>query len=102
MEQIINQLMHNFDFSLMFILNVVTYVLIKFVDEINKEKIVTTWQKRIIFVCVSIIIGCIYYFLSDVKPIVIINSIIIAPIAWSWLAKPIADRLGIDYKHKYK
>ena len=102
MEQIINQLVANFDFSFMLILNVVTYIIIKLVDEINKEKIVTTWQKRIIFVCASLVIGCIYYFLSDVKPIVIINSIIIAPIAWSWLAKPIANKLGIDYKPKYK
>lgn len=98
MEQIINQLVNNFDFGLMFILNVVTYIIIKFVDEINKEKTVTTWQKRIIFVCVSLVIGCVYYFLSDVKPIVIINSIIIAPIAWSWLAKPIAGKFGIDYR----
>lgn len=102
MEQIISQLINNFDFALILIINVVTYITIKLLDEINNEKIVTTWQKRIIFVCVSIIIGCIYYFLSDVKPIVIIDSIIITPIAWSWLAKPIAGRLGIDYKHKYK
>lgn len=102
MEQIINQLVANFDFGFMLILNVVTYIIIKLVDEINKEKIVTTWQKRIIFICASLVIGCIYYFLSDVKPIVIINSIIIAPIAWSWLAKPIAGKLGIDYKPKYK
>lgn len=102
MEQIINQLVNNFDFGLMLILNVVTYVLIKFTDELNKEKNVTTWQKRIIFVCASLVIGCVYYFLSNVKLIVIINSIIIAPIAWSWLAKPIAGKLGIDYKPKYK
>lgn len=102
MEQIISQLINNFDFALIFIINAVTYITIKLLDEINNEKIVTTWQKRIIFVCVSILIGCIYYFLSDIKPVVIINSIIIAPIAWSWLAKPIAGRLGIDYKHKYK
>lgn len=98
MEQIINQLVANFDFGFMLILNVVTYIIIKLVDEINKEKIVTTWQKRIIFVCASLVIGCVYYFLSDIKLIIIINSIIIAPIAWSWLAKPIAIRFGIDYK----
>lgn len=98
MEEIIIQLTHNFDFALMFVINVLTYTIIKIVDEINKEKNVTTWQKRIIFVCVSLIIGCVYYFLSDVKPIVIINSIIIAPIAWSWLAKPIAGKFGIDYR----
>lgn len=100
MDEIINQLISNFDFTIMLIINVVTYILIKLLDEINKEKIVTTWQKRIIFIVASIIIGCIYYFLSDVKLIVIIDSIIIAPVAWSWLAKPIATKFGIDYKKK--
>lgn len=99
MEQIIMQLVDNFDFALMLILNVVTYISIKILDEINKEKNVTTWQKRIIFVGVSIVIGLVYHFLSDVRTIVIIDSIIIAPVAWSWLAKPIAKRFGIDYKH---
>lgn len=100
MDEIINQLISNFDFTIMLIINVVTYILIKLLDEINKEKIVTTWQKRIIFIVASIIIGCIYYFLSDVKLIIIIDSIIIAPVAWSWLAKPIATKFGIDYKKK--
>lgn len=102
MEQIISQLINNFDFALILVINVVTYIAIKLLDEINNEKIVTTWQKRIIFVCVSILIGCIYYFLSDVKFIIIIDSIIISPVVWSWLAKPIAGRLGIDYKPKRK
>lgn len=102
MEQIISQLINNFDFALILVINVVTYVTIKLLDETNNEKIVTTWQKRIIFISVSIFIGCIYYFLSDVKPIIIINSIIISPVTWSWLAKPIAGRLGIDYKPKRK
>lgn len=102
MDLILRQIISNFDFGLMLILNVVTYVLIKFTDEINKEKPVTTWQKRIIFVCVSLVFGCIYYFLSDVKLIVIIDSIVIAPVAWSWLAKPIAGKLGIDYRKYHK
>ena len=99
MERIIDQLVSNFDFVLMLVINVITYVVIKIVDELNKEKQVTTWQKRIIFVGVSIAMGLIYYLLSDIRTIVIIDSIIIAPVAWSWLAKPIAKRFGIDYKH---
>lgn len=100
MNEIFNQLIHNFDFALMLVINVLTYAAIKIVDEINKEKIVTTWQKRIIFVVSAITMGVIYYFITDVKPSIIINSIIIAPVAWSWLAKPIANKLDIDYKKK--
>lgn len=102
MDIIISQLINNFDFALILILNIITYAIIKILDDINKEKNVTTWQKRIIFVISSIIIGVIYYFISDIKPIKIIDSIIIAPIAWSWFAKPIANRIGIDYKNHIK
>ena len=86
----------------MLVINIVTYFLIKILDEINKEKIVTTWKKRIIFVLSAITMGIIYYFIADIKPSIIINSIIIAPVAWSWLAKPIAGKFGIDYKKKIK
>lgn len=102
MELIIAQLIDNFDFALILILNIITYMAIKILDEINKEKNVTTWQKRLIFVVSAIIVGTIYYFASDIKLIKIIDSIIIAPVAWSWLAKPIANKIGIDYKKHYR
>lgn len=98
MEHIINQLVNNFDFALMLIINVVTYIIIKLIDEFNGDKFPTTWQKRIVLIISSIIIGIIYKYTTDIPVNVIINSCIIAPVAWSWLAKPIANKLGIDYK----
>lgn len=100
MEQIIFQLINNFDFALMLIINVVTYFIIKIIDEFNGDKLPTTWQKRIVFVISAILVGIIYKYTTNISINVIINSCIIAPVAWSWLAKPIAQRLGIDYKHK--
>lgn len=100
MEQIISQLINNFDFALIATINIATYSIIKIIDDINKDKIVTIWQKRIVFIIISIIIGISYYFLSDVKSIIIIDSIIISPVAWSWLIKPIVKKLNIDYKQK--
>lgn len=100
MEQIISQLINNFDFALIATINIATYSIIKIIDDINEDKIVTIWQKRIILIIISILIGVSYYFLSDVKPIIIIDSIIVAPVAWSWLIKPIAKKLNIDYKQK--
>lgn len=35
MEQIINQLVANFDFALMLIINIITYGIIKIIDELN-------------------------------------------------------------------
>lgn len=98
MEQIISQLIANFDFALMLIINIITYVVIKLIDDINGDKVPTTWQKRIVFLVTAITLGIIYKYCTDVPIHVIINSCVIAPVAWSWLAKPIAIRLGIDYK----
>ncbi len=100
MDQIINQLVHNFDFALMLVINVVTYIAIKILDELNGEKVPTTWQKRLIFVASAIIVGAVYGLTTDISINIIINSCIIAPVAWSWLAKPIANKFGIDYKQK--
>ena len=102
MEQIINQLISNFDFALMLIINIITYFIIKIIDEANGEKQPTTWQKRIVFLIVAIIVGIVYKFTTNISINIIINSCIIAPVAWSWLCKPIAKRFGIDYKPKYK
>lgn len=100
MEQIINQLVHNFDFALMVVINVLTYGIIKLWDELDGDKVPTVWQKRLVFAVAAIIIGVIYGLCTDVTVSVIINSCIIAPVAWSWLAKPIASKFGIDYKQK--
>lgn len=98
MEQIIYQLINNFDFTLMFMINVITYFVIKFIDEINGDKLPTTWQKRIVLIITAILVGVVYRYTTNIPIIVIINSCIVAPIAWSWIAKPIANKLGIDYK----
>ena len=101
MDTIINQLVSNFDFALMLIINVITYTAIKIIDEVNGDKLPTTWQKRIVFVIVAIITGIIYKCITEIPVHIIINSCIIAPVAWSWLAKPIAGKFGIDYKKHY-
>lgn len=101
MEQIINQLISNFDFALMLIINIITYFVIKIIDEANGDKQPTTWQKRIVFLIVAIIVGIVYKFTTNIPVNIIVNSCIIAPVAWSWLAKPIAGKFGIDYKKDY-
>lgn len=96
-EEVIRETVNNFDFSLVIVINVATYIIIKIIDEFNGSKRVTTWGKRGIFLLCSIIIGWVYY-LIGVPPKLIINSIIIAPISWSWIFKPICKHYGIDYK----
>ena len=32
---------------------------------------------------------------------ILINSAILAPVAWSWIFKPILKKIGVDYKQKH-
>lgn len=97
-NDIINELINDFNFSIMVVINIATYIIIKICDEINGDKVINIWNKRIIFILVSIVIAFIYIKCSEIATIVIINSCIIAPISWSWIFKPIVSKLGIDYK----
>lgn len=95
--QIINQIIESFDFGYCVAVNILTYLIINIVDSINGDHAITTWQKRIILVFVIVCLSITYYSIgSDIKTI--INSSILAPVFWSWICKPICDKLGIGYR----
>jgi hypothetical protein len=58
-DQIFSTLLSSFDFGYMLAVNVLTYLTIKLIDELNGTKIVPVWLKRIIAVICGIIIGTI-------------------------------------------
>lgn len=86
-KDIINTVINNFDFAYIISINIMTYLLIKCIDKINKEKEVSTWQKRIILFISIICIFFIYYINDYDNNIKLLNSSILAPISWSWLLK---------------
>ena len=97
-SQIINQVLNNFDFIYMLIINILTYLIIKSIDSINGDKKVPTWAKRAVLLF-SIIAVYSYYKANDYpNTIVLINSTIAAPVFWSWCLKPLFDKFNIDYK----
>lgn len=93
----IDNFTNNFNIVVILSINIFTYLLIKMYDDTFKKKS-TTWIKRLIFIIAVIITGLIYYYIGKLPIMIIINSSIIAPVAWSWLIKPIFNKLGIDYK----
>lgn len=96
-EQIVNTIINNFDFTYCLIVNLLTYSVIKLIDMLNGEKEVKSIIKKLVlFICI-LLTGVVYYTLDvDIK--IIINSAILAPVAWSWIFKPICKKLGIDYR----
>ena len=96
LSQLIDLTLQSFDFGFCIVVNILTYLIIKIIDS-KKNKPLTKWQKRLVLLSAIFILSIIYYFIgSDLK--LIINSSILAPVFWSWIAKPICDKLGIDYR----
>lgn len=96
---IINNTISSFDFPFCISVNVATYIVIKFITDYKKKGKVSTWNKRLIFLIMSTIIATIYY-LTGSEPKTILNSFILAPVSWSWIFKPICDKLNIGYNAK--
>lgn len=97
-DVIIKQIIDNFDFALMFIINVLSYIIIRLVYNIKKGRYVTTWSKRFILMGCSIFVAIIYKLSNYNKDIIIINSAILAPVFWDWILRPILIKLGVDYR----
>lgn len=96
LSQLIDLTLQSFDFGFCVVVNILTYLIIKIIDS-KKNKPLTKWQKRLVLLSAILILSVVYYFIdSDLK--LIINSSILAPVFWSWIAKPICDKLGIDYR----
>lgn len=94
MEQIIYNLVNNFDFAYMLVINILTYFINKYTPIVKFG----TWPKRIVFIAIMLLITAIYYFAGYTNYIILINSAIAAPVAWSWVFKPILNKLKLDYK----
>lgn len=97
-NQIIQAIVDNFDFAYMFIINVLTYIIIKVVDYLNKDKNVSTLIKRLCLVASIIIVTVLYVFTSDIDSKVLINSAILSPVFYSWVLRPILKKFKIGYK----
>lgn len=95
-NNIINALISQFDFTYCVIVNIMTYLIINFMIKVVGGNVVVP-IKRIVLLFSIIVIAAIYYFIgTDIK--VLVNSAILAPVSWSWIFKPIANKLGWDYK----
>ena len=99
--ELISKTLESFDFPFCITVNIATYLAIKLYTDYKKKSQISTWNKRLIFLVISIITAIIYYITgSDSKTI--FNSFILAPVSWSWIFKPICDKFNIGYYSKIK
>lgn len=97
--EFVKELLSKFDLAYMFAVNVATYIIIKVIDNLNGEKIVPTYLKRIIaFIVGAIIAFAVTSFGTDKT--IILYSFILSLVSWDYLFKGIIKKLSIDYKKK--
>lgn len=95
-NDIVSSIIQSFDFGYCVVVNILTYIIIKVFDN-TKEKRLSTWQKRLVLLFNIVILGVIYFLIgADMK--IIANSVILAPVSWSWVFKPMCKLFNIDYK----
>lgn len=97
-DVIVDGILSNFDFGFMFIVNVLTYIIIKVIDYFNGDNKVPTWQKRCVLVISIVTMTVIYIAAGYDNTIMLVNSAILAPVFWSWVVSPILKKLGVGYK----
>lgn len=97
-DVIVDGILSNFDFGFMFIVNVLTYIIIKVIDYFNGDNKVPTWQKRCVLVISIFTMAMIYIASGYDNTIMLINSAVLAPVFWSWVVSPILKKLGVGYK----
>ena len=96
-SQIINTTIESFDFGFCVAVNILTYLIIKLIDSLNGKKVISTWSKRIVLLVVILSTGVLYNKIGcDSK--ILLNSAILAPVFWSWIGKPICNKLNIGYR----
>ena len=96
-NQILQTIINSFDIAYCLVVNILTYILISSITTIIHKQIIRVWKR--IILCISIVIVSIAYInFGSIDIRVLINSIILAPISWSLVFKPIAKRMNWDYK----
>lgn len=88
--------LNSFDFAFCIVVNVLTYLIIKWLSESKLKIKITTWKKRIVLICSIVLVGIVYS-IFNVDNRLILNSAILAPVTWSWIFRPICEKFGLNY-----
>ncbi len=97
MERIIDLILGSFDFGYSFSVNILTYLIIKLIDNLNGNKEVPTYLKRTLAVLCGIILGIIMS-LTQGFSMIIIYSFIFSLVSWDAIFKPILKHYKqLDY-----
>ena len=91
-------ILNSFDFGFVISVNIITYAIIKIIECLSKKQVKKIFKILItILVTICFDVICIKY--TEMDKQMLLNSSILAPVAWDWVIKPICKLIKIDYKN---
>ena len=97
MDRIIDLVLGSFDFGYSFSVNILTYLVIKLIDNLNGEKEIPTYGKRLIAIGCGIILGTIMS-VTEGFSMIIVYSFIFSLVSWDAIFKPVLKHYKkLDY-----
>lgn len=97
-ESVFDYTLNNFNFGYVISINLISYFIIQIINYFKKSSIPKVFKIGITII-VSISMFLLYRQISDIPIDILINSSILAPVAWDWIIKPICKLLKIDYNN---
>lgn len=103
MDEQIKDLLLSFDWQYILSVNILTYVIIKSVDELNKDKIVTYSVKVLIAIVCGLLVSYILFNLGMIELSDCVHNFILSLVSWDYIIKPLLKLISkkLDYKTKY-
>jgi len=78
--------------------NILIYLIIKFIDYLNKEKYVPGITKKIITAIVGLSMGILFHFIGTTTTEVLITSFLVVPFSYKYIIKYILKTFGVYYR----
>lgn len=98
MELLFEKLFEIFSLEYMFSVIIASYLVIKFVDAVNGEKVVPTWLKRVITCAVGVVLFAVFIKFTDVTVQCLVASFFSALFIYDSAIKVIIKKFNIDYR----
>lgn len=97
MEKIFDIVIQSFDLGYTLSVNILTYLCIKCIDSLNKERKVPTWAKRLVAAICGTVLACIIISTQGYSNI-ILYSFILSLVSWDVIFKPLLKYFkNLDY-----
>ena len=100
-ESVLSQILNSLDFGFIFMINLITYLVIKTIEDTIIKKAMSKLIKILITFVIGILVSFVVLQIGETKPVVIFYSFFFSLISFDYIFKPILKKFNIaNYKSK--